>query len=165
MAVREVVEGAARDLELLGSQAVRCRHGPPRRSPRSTGSAAAAAGGELAGLCDELGLRLLVVFGGTLQEGRAGRARDLDIGVSWRPDAERDVIRVMGALVDLLRFDGVDLMDLDCAGAVAREQALAYGLPLFEDRPGLFARLQMAAITERMDTAWLRRLSLERLAR
>lgn len=46
-----------------------------------------------------------------------------------------------------------------------RGKALAYGLPLFEDRPGLFACLQMAAITERMDTAWLRRLSLERLAR
>jgi hypothetical protein len=37
--------------------------------------------------------------------------------------------------------------------------------PLFEAEPGLFATRQMAALTERMDTAWLRRLDLELMAR
>lgn len=48
---------------------------------------------------------------------------------------------------------------------MARERALVGGEPLVEQTAGSFARAQLAAIMERMDTAWLRRLDLELMAR
>jgi hypothetical protein len=44
---------------------------------------------------------------------------------------------------------------------VAKERALVAAIPLFEALPGLFAQAQIAAMMERMDTEWLRRLDLE----
>jgi hypothetical protein len=54
-------------------------------------------------------------------------------------------------------------MDLVRAAPVAREQALAYGEPLFERRRGDFARAQMAAINARMDTEWIRDMQRRQL--
>jgi hypothetical protein len=48
---------------------------------------------------------------------------------------------------------------------VARAAALGVCERLYEDEPGLLANRQMAAVAERMDTAWLRRLDLELMAR
>lgn len=123
-----------------------------------------AASGDLERFCQERNVRLLVTFGSVLDPERAHQARDLDLAVSWVPDSPRDLFGLIVDLMELLGLSAVDVMDLDRAGAVAREQALAYGIPLVETEPGLFARMQMAAVAERMDTAWLRRLRLEALA-
>lgn len=58
----------------------------------------------------------------------------------------------------------LDVLVLDRAGPVARERALVGCVPLYEDRPGAYATAQMAAMTERMDTDWLRALQLDWLA-
>lgn len=75
-----------------------------------------------------------------------------------------DVLPFLGRLTELAGTSAIDLMDLSAAGPVAREQALVGGVPLIEEGPGSFARAQLAAMLERMDTAWLRRLDLELMA-
>jgi hypothetical protein len=124
----------------------------------------AAESGELDAFCAGHGLRLLVAFGSATDAARAAQARDLDLAMAFA-DAGGDVVALVADLVAWLRLDAIDLLELDRAGVVARDQALSWGLPLYESERDLFARAQMAAATERMDTAWLRRLRLERLAR
>lgn len=114
-------------------------------------------------LCRRHGVALLVVFGSAV----AGHAspKDLDLAFRGEPHAQVDVVALLGDLVDLAGCDELDLMDLARADVVAREQALRRPVVLHESSAGLFAREQTAAITLRMDTAWLRRLSLESMAR
>lgn len=125
---------------------------------------AAAATGELASLCRAYGAELVVAFGSAVRTDAA--PRDLDIAVAFRRDgAQPDLLGFLDALGVLAESTALDLMDLTRAGPVARERALTNGLPLVELTPGIFAREQMHAITERMDTAWLRQLDLELMAR
>jgi len=119
----------------------------------------AAEPGALASLCRRYGVRLLVVFGSVLDESR--EARDLDIAVAFSHGVAADVLGLIDALVRLSGTEAIDLMDLRRAGPVARERALVGTLPLFESDPGTFANTQMAAMLERMETDWLRRLDLE----
>ncbi len=67
----------------------------------------------------------------------------LDVAVGSRTRTGLDVIAVICALMDLVDSDHVDLLDLDRAGPVARQHALVPGDPLYEYRPGEFARQQM----------------------
>ena len=53
------------------------------------------------------------------------------------------------------------MLVLDRAGPVARERALVGCLALYESESGAYARAQIAAVGERMDTDWLRALDLE----
>lgn len=123
----------------------------------------AAAGPCVADLCQRHGVGLLVAFGSAV-DGHTP-PRDLDLAFRGEPEADVDVVALVGELVDLAGCDAVDLMDLARADVVAREQALRRPVVLYESAPGLFAHEQAAAITLRMDTAWLRRLSLESMAR
>jgi predicted nucleotidyltransferase len=115
--------------------------------------------GALDDFCVEHGIRLLVVFGSVLDEER--RPRDLDLAVLLAPGA--DLVGVTSGLISLLGCDAVDVLDLGRAELVARAAALE-GEPLFEDRPGLYAQLQMATLPLAAETAWIRRLQLEQLA-
>jgi len=119
----------------------------------------AAEAGVLASLCLRYGVRLLVVFGSVLDESR--KARDLDIAVAIRHGVAADVLGLIDALARVSGTEAIDLMDLRRAGPVARERALVGTLPLFESDPGTFANAQMAAMLERIETDWLRRLDLE----
>jgi len=120
---------------------------------------AAANSGVLAGLCRRHAIRLLVVFGSVLDPSRA--PRDLDVAVAFEPGSTPDLLRLIEDLAALTSVESVDLLDLARAGPVARERALVATLPLYESEPGVFANSQMAAMTERMETDWLRRLDLE----
>jgi hypothetical protein len=53
---------------------------------------------------------------------------------------------------------------LNGAGAVLRERALVGSVVLDESEPGAWARASTAAVQERMDTQWLRRMDLDLLA-
>lgn len=122
----------------------------------------AADSGALAGWCETHAVQVLVVFGSAVDPVRASSALDLDIAVLL--DEGADLVSVMDQLAGWLEFGDVDVLDLGRAGPVAREQALVGTEPLYEASRGLWARLQMAAMLERMDTAWLRRLDLELMA-
>jgi predicted nucleotidyltransferase len=126
---------------------------------------AAADSGALEALCDALDLALLVAFGSTTDPDRLHEPRDLDVAVRFRPDARADRVDVINALIDLTGYTEVDVIDLAAAGPVLRARALGPPCePLYEDHPGGYATAQMAALTEAMETAWLRRLDLELLA-
>ncbi|WP_314174931.1 hypothetical protein [Streptomyces winkii] len=134
----------------------------PRESLRRLTAASAA--GDLDSLCHDYGVELLVAFGSAVREGT--QPRNLDIAVLFRRDLPKpDVLGFLDALGVLADTTAIDLMDLGRAGPVARERALVGGLTLAELTPGTFARERMHAITERMDTDWLRRLDLELMAR
>ena len=124
---------------------------------------AAAASGELSALCQRSHVNLLTVFGS------AGRGeadpRDLDIGILTEHGADFDLFRFITEVIDLVGLEQVDVAHLNAAGPLLRERALVGSTILYEDEPGTWARASTAAVMERMDTEWLRRLSLELLAR
>ncbi len=123
----------------------------------------AAESGELAEFCRERHIRALTVFGST---GRGESSpRDLDIGVISEYDADFDIFAVVADLMGLLSLNEVDVVHLNRGGPVIRERALGPdSIWLYESEPGVLANAQMAAMTERMETAPLRWLDLELLA-
>jgi predicted nucleotidyltransferase len=121
------------------------------------------ASAELGVLCGEQCVILLTAFGSVLRE--PGEAHDLDLGVLFDFDAERDVLRLRDRLVALTGYEGIDLVVLNGAGPVIRERALVGAEVLFEARPSVHTNATIAATMERMDTDWLRRLAVEVLAR
>lgn len=121
---------------------------------------AAAADGRLDALCQRHGLRLLTAFGSATRDD-VEVPGDLDLAFAAVSGVEVDIVGLLGDLVEMTGCEVVDLMDLSRAGPVAKERALAGGVPLYQRDPGDYARAQMAAILERMETAWLRRLDLE----
>ncbi|MEL4503977.1 hypothetical protein AAEX63_04935 [Luteococcus sp. H138] len=114
--------------------------------------------GALAGLCERLGIGLLVVFGSVLA--RPESAGDLDLACAAADGSRLDRMRVLDALEQRYGI-GLDLMPLDQAGPVARYAALGPGELLYESEPGRFARAQMAAFGIYRDTQKMRDLQLE----
>ncbi|MGH3327715.1 MAG: hypothetical protein ACRDPT_07990 [Streptomycetales bacterium] len=124
----------------------------------------AADSGELGTLGRARGVRLLVAFGSVSVTDPSARPRDLDIAVAFGQGTRGDLLDLLADLVRASGAEDVDLMDLGRAGPVARERALVGTVPLYEGEPGAFAKAQMAAILERMETEPLRRLDLELMA-
>lgn len=124
----------------------------------------AAKDGRLEELCRRHGIRILGVFGSTLDPDWP-EPGDLDIAVEFERGADGDVIAVINDLIDLLHFQDVDVLNLSRAAnnPVARTSGLV-GEPLYESEPGAYARAQLHAVMQRMDATWLRRLELELLA-
>lgn len=115
--------------------------------------------GRLDPICRARDVALLAVFGSAT--GAEGEPDDLDVGVCFVAGA--DVVGLLDDLIALTGYDRIDLVVLDGASPVVRAEALT-GVPLYERESGQFARAQMAALGERRDTGWLRRLSLEAMA-
>ncbi|MDQ3782887.1 MAG: nucleotidyltransferase domain-containing protein [Actinomycetota bacterium] len=106
------------------------------------------------------GVELLTAFGSATRTG--GVAADLDLAVALAPQA--DLYGLVADLIGLLGFDNIDVVDLATADVVLAAEALGVCLPIFEAERGLYARRQMAALTEKMETAYLRRLDLRLLS-
>lgn len=103
------------------------------------------------------------VFGSTAAG--ADDPRDLDVAVGFVPGAPADVLGLLEDLVALTGIEAIDLLVLEHAGPVAKERALVGAVPLYQNEPCAYANAQMAAMLERMETAWLRRLDLEAMAK
>lgn len=123
---------------------------------------AAARSGELRKLCQRRHVNLLTVFGS------AGRGepdpQDLDIGAQTEHGTDFDLFGFVTDVIDLVGFEQVDVVHLNAAGPLLRERALVGSIILHESEPGTWAHASTAAVMERLDTDWLRRLSLELLA-
>ena len=117
--------------------------------------------GELDVLCRRHRVRVLTVFGSAAR-GDPG-ARDLDIGVLLEPGATVDYLGLIRDLDRITEAD-IDVVLLDAGGPVIRERALVGSVVLDESEPGAWASAATAAMLERIDTEWLRRLDLELLA-
>lgn len=136
---------------------------------------AAAADGSLDALCERHLVRVLGVFGSALH---SAEAEDLDVGVGFLTSgrggetphhgqgraAVGDLLGLLDDLIQLTAYDRLDVAVIDGASPVLRARALS-GEGLYEHAAGGFATEQMAALAEERDTAWLRRLSLEAMAR
>lgn len=112
-------------------------------------------------LCRRHDVDLLVLFGSAID--RPQEARDVDVAARFGTYEARRVLPLLDELMQLLKTSAVDLMVLNRAGAVAREQALVYGEPIWAARGSDHAEAQIAATLERLDGAWARRLELEGL--
>ena len=123
---------------------------------------AAAGSGELRALCQRWNVTLLTVFGS------AGRGeadpRDLDIGVLTEHGSDFDLFGFVTEVIELVGMEQVDVAHLNAAGPLLRERALVGSIILHETEPGTWARASTTAVMQRLDTDWLRRLSLELLA-
>jgi predicted nucleotidyltransferase len=123
---------------------------------------AAASSGDLRALCLRYRIGLLTVFGSV---GRGEpEPRDLDIGVLSEHGAVVDLFGFITEMIDLVGSDKIDVVHLNSAGPLLRERALVGAIILHEEAPGVWARASTAAVVERLDTDWLRRLGLELLA-
>ena len=122
---------------------------------------AAAAAGDLELLCRRHRVRVLTVFGSAAREDPA--ARDLDVGVLLEPGVSIDYLPLIRDLERLTDAD-VDVVHLNEASPVLRERALVGSVVLDESQPGAWASASTAAVLERMDTDWLRRMDLDLLA-
>jgi predicted nucleotidyltransferase len=140
--------------------AYRARVTSPREALRRLEHAAA--DGQLDALCARHAVAVMGAFGSaTRQDGT--EPGDLDVAVAFLAGSDRDLVTLWDELSALSGAgDRLDLLDLDAAGPVARSHGLV-GVPLYEAEPGMFARRQIAASLERMDTEWLRRIELELL--
>lgn len=122
----------------------------------------AAADGRLEAIVHARELTLVTVFGSVVDD--PANARDIDIAVMPRRGTSLDILAVINDFLWLTGSDDVDLMDLGRAGPVARQHALTYAEPLYESKPGEFARAQLQATMERMDTEWFRELGIRLMA-
>lgn len=120
---------------------------------------AAADSGALDAVCVALDVDVLGAFGSAIRPD--GDANDLDVAVRFR-NANR-TLDLIDELTRLLDFDRVDVVVLT-GDQPAIEAAALSGVGLYEAEPGSFAERQMAALAHARDTAWLRKLDIERLA-
>ena len=120
----------------------------------------AVADGRIDELCQRRRVRFLALFGSAATE-TATADSDIDVAVEWLTDG--DVVELVDCLTLITNFDRVDVAVLNGAGPTLRARALT-GRGLYENERGAFAVAQMAALAEWRDTAWLRRLDLERMA-
>ena len=95
--------------------------------------------------------RLAVIFG-SRAGGRARPESDADVGIlpadpqlplAAELDLQARLSTAVGLEVDLVRLDGDDLL-------LGREVAL-HGVPVYEERPGAFARFRASAVSEWLD--------------
>jgi len=132
-----------------------------RPPPRVARLRAAADAGEFDALCRRHRIRVLTVFGSAARDDPA--ARDLDIGVLLERGAPIDYLALINDLERITEAN-IDVVHLNPAGPVLRERALVGSVVLDESEPGAWTAASTAAMVERMDTEWLRRLDLDLLA-
>lgn len=122
----------------------------------------AAETGGLATLCRRHGIVLVTVFG-SVARGEPD-PQDLDVAVLAQRGTDVGLFALITELIDLTGLEGLDVVNLGGAGPLLRERALVGAVILHEDAPGIWARESTAAVMERLDTDWLRRLNLDLLA-
>lgn len=124
---------------------------------------AAAGDGRLDALCERHHIRIMGAFGSATDPDVVD-AHDLDIAVAFERGHADNTLAVWSDLYRLCGPVELDIMNLDRARPVARANGLV-GVPLYERMSGEFAREQVAAVAQRLDTRWLRRLDrLRRIA-
>ena len=117
----------------------------------------------LTAVCRNRGVILLTAFGSAIKPN--GMPHDLDLGVLFEYGGPRDLLGLLDDLVVMTDCDFLDVTVLNDAGPVIRERALVGAEVLFEARRSIHANASISAMLERMDTAWMRALIVEELAR
>jgi predicted nucleotidyltransferase len=107
----------------------------------------------LAPLFNEEGLRLILLFG-SVASGREYRGSDVDLGFLF--DRPFDILVLTNRVIQLLRTDRVDVVDLSRASPLLKYSAIRQGRVVFEQTPGLFNIFQSLTFRIYVDTKKLR---------
>lgn len=114
--------------------------------------------GELAALCERLGIEIVTLFGGALTSSDPG---DVDVAVGFARGADRDLLGVVNALEELVPGDHLDLTDLDRAGPMAPKAAMLGARVLYEAHRSVSTEREIRAFMAYEDTRWLRGLQTD----
>ncbi len=109
--------------------------------------------GRLAPLFSEEGLRLVLLFG-SVASGKEYPESDIDLGFLF--DRPIDILTLTNRVIQLLRTDKVDVVDLRRASPLMKFSAIRHGKVLFEKKPGLFNTFQSLTFRIYFDTKKLR---------
>ena len=109
--------------------------------------------GRLAPLFNEEGLRLVLLFG-SVASGKDYKESDIDLGFLF--DRPIDILALTNQVIQLLRTDRVDVVDLSRASPLLKYSAIRQGKVLFEQTPGLFNIFQSLTTRIYVDTKKLR---------
>lgn len=107
----------------------------------------------LAPLFNEEGLQLILLFG-SVASGKEYRESDIDLGFLF--DKPVDILALTNRVIQLLRTDRVDVVDLSRASPLLKYSAIRTGKALFERAPGLFNIFQSLTFRIYIDTIKLR---------
>jgi predicted nucleotidyltransferase len=104
-------------------------------------------------LFNDEGLRLVLLFG-SVASGQEYQESDIDLGFLFgRPI---DILALTNRVIQLLRTDRVDVIDLSRASPLLKYSAIRHGKVLFEQAPGLFNTFQSLTFRIYVDTKKLR---------
>jgi len=104
-------------------------------------------------LFNEEGLQLVLLFG-SVALGREYRKSDIDLGFLF--DRPIDILALTNRVIQLLRTDKVDVVDLRRASPLLKFSAIRQGKILFEKTPGLFDAFKSLIFRIYVDTKKLR---------
>lgn len=107
----------------------------------------------------EIGCRLVVLFGSAVQEGAP--AEDLDLGVLG--SGALDSVAVTNRLIRELGVQEVDIADLSRADPLLLALVARQGTPLYEAQPGEFARFASLAVRRYADTRKFREVERQEI--
>lgn len=108
----------------------------------------------LAPLYYEKGLQLVLLFGSIANE-KGNRESDIDIGFLFEKPV--DILDLTNRVIQLLKTDNVDVVDLCHASPLLRFSAIRKGKLLYEQRPGIFNAFQSLTFRIYVDTKKLRK--------
>src|SRR4030043_1782238 len=104
-------------------------------------------------LFSEEGLRLVLLFG-SVASGKECKESDIDLGFLF--DRPIDILGLTNRVIQLLRTDRVDVVDLSRASPLLKYSAIRQGEALFEQTPGLFNIFQSLTFRIYVDSKKLR---------
>lgn len=107
----------------------------------------------LAPLFNDEGLQLVLLFG-SVASGKEYHKSDIDLGFLF--DRPIDILSLTNRVIQLLRKDKVDVVDLRRASPLLKFLAIRQGKVLFEQRLGLFNAFQSLTFRIYVDTKKLR---------
>lgn len=104
---------------------------------------------KLSPLFKEEGLQLVLLFGSTISAGHHSGS-DIDIGFLF--DRPVDILILTNRVIQLLRTDRVDVIDLSRSSPLLKFSAIRKGKVLFEQTAGLFNTFQSLTFRIYVDT-------------
>lgn len=107
----------------------------------------------LAPLFKDEGLRLVILFG-SAASGAVHPRSDIDLAFLY--DKPIDAVMLAGRVIQLLRTDKVDVVDLRRASPLLKFSAAKHGKILFEKVPGMFSDFYSLAFRMYCDSRKLR---------
>lgn len=107
----------------------------------------------LSPLFNEEELQLVILFG-SVASGKEYRQSDIDLGFLF--DNPIDILALTNQIIQLLKTDRVDVVDLRRASPLLKYSATRKGKVLFEKSPGLFNIFQSLTFRIYVDTQKLR---------